>query len=46
MNKAIGLYPQVEKELSSSTLPSGKKAVMRARNKLWEINQCMIPEEM
>jgi hypothetical protein len=45
INRAIGLYPQVENELSLSTLPSGKKAVMRAKNKLCEINQCIIPEE-
>jgi hypothetical protein len=34
----------VEKELATSTVPSGKKAVMRAKNKLWEMSQCINPE--
>ena len=45
MITAIGLAPQVEKEFLTSTVPSGLRAVMRARNKLWEMSQCRKPEE-
>ena len=44
MNRAIGLYPHVEKELSESIFPFGKNAVIRARNRLCETNQCMIAD--
>jgi hypothetical protein len=41
---AMGLYPQVENELALSCCPSGVSAVMRAKNKLCEMSQCMIPD--
>lgn len=43
-NIAMGLYPHVENELASSTVPSGKNAVIRARNRLCDTSQCMTPD--